>query len=37
MGFGDVAKVGSCALVAIVKDNEVITANAGDCRGIIIN
>lgn len=28
---------GSCALVALFKDNKVYTANIGDCKGVIIS
>lgn len=28
---------GSCALVTLVKDNKVFTANLGDCKGVIIS
>ena len=37
MGFPSVARVGSCALTAIVSDNKVYSANLGDCKGIIVN
>lgn len=29
--------VGSCALIALVKDNKVYTANAGDCKGVLLS
>lgn len=35
MGFGDVAKVGSCAIVSVVKDNTLTVANSGDCRVVV--
>jgi pyruvate dehydrogenase phosphatase len=37
MGFGHAARVGSCALVAVIRGKELVTANTGDCRGIIVN
>lgn len=36
-GFPDVARVGSCALVALVHNNKVYSANIGDCKGVIIS
>lgn len=35
-GFPKVAYVGSCALVAIVHDNKVYVANAGDSKAVIL-
>jgi pyruvate dehydrogenase phosphatase len=35
LGFGDVAKVGSCVLVALKKDDRLIISNCGDCRAIL--
>jgi pyruvate dehydrogenase phosphatase len=35
LGFGDVAKVGSCAIVAVVKENTLTVANSGDCRVVV--
>jgi serine/threonine protein phosphatase PrpC len=35
MGFGQVANVGSCALIAILKSDKLIVANSGDCRCVI--
>jgi pyruvate dehydrogenase phosphatase len=35
LGFGEVAKVGCCALVALQKDNSLFIANAGDCRAVL--
>lgn len=32
----DVSRVGSCALVAVLKGNELIVANSGDSQGIIV-
>jgi pyruvate dehydrogenase phosphatase len=34
-GFGDLAKVGSCVLVALKKDNALVIANCGDCRAVL--
>lgn len=36
VGFGKVARVGSCALVAVVKGRTLTAANVGDCRGILV-
>lgn len=36
MGYPKVAYVGSCALVAIVKDNKLYVANAGDSKGALL-
>ncbi|EGR29696.1 protein phosphatase 2c, putative [Ichthyophthirius multifiliis] len=30
-------RVGSCALVTIIKNNKVYTANVGDCKGVIVS
>ena len=35
-GFAKTAYVGSCALVAIVHDNKLFVANAGDCKGVLL-
>lgn len=35
LGFGEVAKVGSCVLVALRKGNNLILANLGDCRAVL--
>lgn len=35
-GYPKVAYVGSCALVAVVHDNKVYIANAGDSKGVIL-
>ena len=35
LGFGEVAKVGSCVLVALKKDNRLIISNCGDCRAVL--
>ena len=37
MGFPSVARVGSCALTAIIVGNKVYSANLGDSKGIIVN
>ena len=34
-GYGEVAKVGCCALVAIVNDDKLTIANCGDCRAVL--
>lgn len=36
MGYPKVAYTGACALVAIVKDDKVYVANAGDCKGVML-
>lgn len=36
LGFGRFARAGSCALVCVVHNNKVYTANAGDSLGILI-
>lgn len=35
-GYPHAARVGACALVAVVKDNKVYVANAGDSKAAII-
>jgi len=35
LGFGEVAKVGCCALVAIQREKELVVANLGDCRAVL--
>ncbi len=35
LGFGEVAKVGCCALLAVHRGNELIIANCGDCRAVL--
>ena len=35
MGFGEVAKVGCCALLALKRGNKLFTANCGDCRAVL--
>lgn len=35
MGFGDVAKVGTCSLLALKNENKLIIANNGDCRAVL--
>jgi len=31
-GFPKVASVGSCALIAVIHNNKLFVANAGDCK-----
>lgn len=35
-GFPKSAYVGSCALVALVHDNKLYVANAGDCKAVLL-
>ena len=35
-GFPKIAYVGSCALVAVVKDNKLFVANAGDSKAVLL-
>jgi pyruvate dehydrogenase phosphatase len=35
MGFGEVAKVGSCALTVLATLSKIFVANAGDCRAVV--
>lgn len=35
VGYGAVAHTGCCALTAVVSDNAVVVANAGDCRAVL--
>ena len=35
LGFGSVAKVGSCCLVLLTKGDQLAVANAGDCRAVL--
>ena len=35
MGFGNVARVGCCALVVVMRGNELWVANAGDCAAVL--
>ena len=35
VGFGDVSRVGCCAVCEIVTKKEIIVANAGDCRAVV--
>lgn len=35
LGFGSVASVGSCVIVAAQKDSTLIVGNCGDCRAVI--
>ena len=34
-GYPHAARVGACALVAVVKDNKVYVANAGDSKAML--
>lgn len=34
-GFLEASKIGSCSLVALRKENQLIIANCGDCRAIL--
>lgn len=36
LGFGRMARAGSCALVCVVVNSKVYTANAGDSLGLIV-
>ena len=35
LGIGSVASVGSCAVIAVVRDDHLVVANLGDCRAVI--
>lgn len=35
LGFGEVAKVGACALMAVHHNNDLYLANCGDCRAVL--
>lgn len=35
MGFGGLANVGSCALLALIVDDKLYIANLGDSKGVI--
>lgn len=35
LGFGEVARVGSCALVSVIDEDNLIVANAGDCLAVL--
>jgi len=35
LGFGELAKVGSCVLLAMHKGNQLYLANCGDCRAVL--
>lgn len=35
LGYGEVAKVGSCVLLAYSTKNDLIIANCGDCRAVL--
>jgi len=36
LGYPKVAYTGACALVAIVHDDKLYVANAGDCKGTVL-
>jgi len=35
LGFGDLAKVGSCVLLVMHKGSQLVVANCGDCRAVL--
>jgi pyruvate dehydrogenase phosphatase len=35
LGFPGLSKVGSCALLALVINDRLFVANAGDCKGVL--
>ena len=35
LGIGNVASIGSCAVVAVVKDDHLVVSNLGDCRAVV--
>lgn len=35
LGFGAVARTGACAIMALVRDDRLFVANAGDCRAVL--
>ena len=35
-GFPKPAYVGSCALIAVVHNNKLYVANAGDCKAVLL-
>ena len=35
LGFGEVAKVGACALLAVRNKDDLYLANCGDCRAVL--
>lgn len=35
LGFGEVAKVGACALMAVHHKSDLFLANCGDCRAVL--
>lgn len=37
MGFPSVARVGACALTAVIVNDKVYSANLGDCKGVLVN
>lgn len=34
-GFGAVARTGACAIMALLRDDKLYVANAGDCRAVL--
>lgn len=36
MGFGNVSSVGACGLVAILVEDTLAVANAGDCQAVVV-
>lgn len=37
MGFPKVGRVGSCALITLIHNNKLYSANSGDCKGVIVS
>merc|ERR1712159_951115 len=35
MGFGNVARIGSCVVAAYINSEKIFVANAGDCRCVL--
>lgn len=35
LGFGAVAKTGACAIMALIREDKLFVANAGDCRAVL--
>jgi len=35
LGFGELAKVGSCVLLVMHKGSQLVVANCGDCRAVL--
>jgi pyruvate dehydrogenase phosphatase len=36
VGFAKLAYMGTCALIAVVKDNKLYVANAGDSKAVLL-